>query len=65
MFQEHRELKNILENIPPIEETRVDVIGGAIGEAFELGQDHIPNSSLKTINFHYVRCNEKRYLQIK
>ncbi len=61
MFQEHRELKNILENIPPTEETRVD----AIGEAFELGQDHIPKSSLKTINFHYVHCNEKRYLQIK
>jgi hypothetical protein len=33
MFQEQRELKNILENIPPIEETCID----------ELGQDHIPN----------------------
>jgi hypothetical protein len=40
MFQEQRELENILENIPPIEETRVD----AIGEALELGQNHTPNS---------------------
>ncbi len=29
MFQEQRKLKNILENIPPIEETGIDVVDEA------------------------------------